>query len=129
MTTFAQKYAQLDKDLFSLLLVGAIYIVIIIAKGLKKRPDKAKKASSTPQRRPAGRRPSHAASSTPPEAPKAAPTPFLSGNDGFDPMAEPTFAADENAPAPAAPRRRPMLPGGTDPRAAMIWGEVLRRRF
>lgn len=129
MFTFAEKYAQLDSDILGLILVAAFYIVLTVAKGAKKSKKNAVPASPKPRRAAATRTVRPAVPPAAPAAAKATPEPFLTGNDGFGPDCTAAAATVAQPPEPPRRKRRPALPGGTDPRAAVIWGEVLRRKF
>lgn len=119
----------MDSELLRLLLIGGAVAVVSVVQGLAKN------------RKRAGARRSHLRPApVPPPAPQHLPAqakaepplpqPFLGGESVPPvPSAADIVASLGKRRVPSASRAPRELPGGVDPRAAIIYGEILRRRF
>ena len=130
MITFAQNYKKkVDSELLRLLLIGGAVAVVSVVQGLAKNRKRADARRShlrpAPVPPPA---PQHLPA--PAKAEPPLPQPFLGGESAPPvPSAADIVASLGKRRAPSASRASRKLPGGVDPRAAIIYGEILRRRF
>lgn len=119
----AKLQKKVDSELLRLLLIGGAVAVVSVVQGLAKNRKRADARRS--HLRPA---PQHLPAQAKAEHPL--PQPFLDSESAPPaPSAADIVASPGKRRTPSASRAPRKLPGGVDPRTAIIYGEILRRRF